>query len=132
MNKIQSLVLLSLSLAVLAACTIAVILALPFLAPRDVPLVVTPTPTVLSFMGHGDDFVTFDNPIPGLALFFIKHTGDHFFAATLKDSDGRLQALLANSIGAYEGETTEHMERGQYILGIKADGPWLVVVGLPK
>lgn len=83
-------------------------------------------------MGQGDDFVTFDNPNPGMALCFVKHTGEHFFAATLKDSDGRLQALLANSIGAYEGETAERLESGRYVLEIKADGSWLVVIGLPE
>lgn len=130
------LILSALAVVVCLVFTVIVVLIIGRVSPISPATAVAPdptsTPTVLTFMGEGDDFIMFDNATPGLAAFFIKHTGNHFFSVTLNDSGGRFLALLANEIGAYEGESVERLERGGYVLEIKADGRWLVVIGLPE
>lgn len=139
MNKTQLIILAGLALTVLVVCLIVSVLAVPLLLSREAPPPTaietpgpTPTSTVLTFTGEGDDFIMFDNPKSGLAAFGIRHIGEHFFSVMLNDANGGYLALLAIENGKYEGQSVEHLDRGSYIIEIKADGPWYVVIGLPE
>lgn len=133
------LILSALAIAVCLVFAVVIVLVIGRVSPASLPPVSatdtpgpTPTPSVLSFTGQGDDFIMFDNPRSGLTAFGIRHIGEHFFSVTLNDSGGRYLVLLTNEIGEYEGQSVEHLERGGYVLEIKADGPWYVVIGLPE
>jgi len=77
-------------------------------------------------MGHGNDVRSFNVTETGLKTFTIHHTGEHNFAITLKNEDGKYIALLANAIGDYSGKTSERLVIGKYNLDITADGDWTI------
>jgi hypothetical protein len=78
--------------------------------------------------GHGDDVRSFNVTETGLHTFTLHHTGDHNFAITLKDDDGKYIALLVNEIGDYSGKNSEKLAIGRYWLNIEADGDWAIAI----
>lgn len=65
----------------------------------------------------------------GLARFSLRHTGTRNFSVWLMDSDGKRLDLLANQIGAWDGEKAVRIDKaGPYVLDVTADGDWQVVV----
>lgn len=134
MTKMQLLILSILGLAVLATCLVAGVLVVSRLpdstpGPSATPGP-TPTITALTFMGQSDDFIIFQNPRPGLAAFGFAHRGAGLFAVELVQ--GERSDVLAIETGEYDGRTTHRLEAGEYVVNVTADGPWMVVVGLPQ
>jgi hypothetical protein len=76
--------------------------------------------------GHGDDVRSFNVTETGLEIFTMHHNGDHNFAITLKDDNGKYISLLVNEIGEYSGKNSERLTIGKYWLNIKADGDWTI------
>ncbi len=61
----------------------------------------------------------------GLITFSLKHDGSSNFIVTLYAAKGGYEALVANEIGSYEGETTVQVSNsGIYYLEVTADGTW--------
>ncbi len=133
MTKIQVLILSILGLVVLAICLVAGALIVSGLPRAAVPAATpgpSPTPAVLTFMGQSDDFFIFQNRVPGLAAFGFAHRGKGLFTVELVH--GGRSEMLAIEIGEYDGQTTRHLEAGEHVVNVTADGPWMVVVGLPE
>ena len=80
----------------------------------------------INLAGHGDDVRMFNTTQSGEKIFTMHHDGDHNFAITLKDEDGRYISLLANEIGEYNGKKSENLTAGNYTLDITADGEWTI------
>jgi hypothetical protein len=76
--------------------------------------------------GHGKDIRSVNITETGQKTFSMRHTGDHNFAITLKDENGKYIALLVNEIGEYAGKKTEQLIAGDYNLEITADGDWTI------
>ena len=69
---------------------------------------------------------------PELTTFTMTHEGESNFAPRLLDDNGDLVALLANTIGSYQGSAAASVDAGQYRLDVAADGAWEVVVEQPS
>lgn len=76
--------------------------------------------------GYGNDVRPVNITETGQKTFSMRHTGDHNFAITLKDENGKYISLLVNEIGEYAGKKTERLIAGDYYLEITADGDWSV------
>lgn len=65
-------------------------------------------------MGQSDNFVTFDNEVPGLAAFGFAYRGDGLFVVELIYGSGQSSGILAIEIGEYKGEITHRLQAGHY------------------
>jgi hypothetical protein len=90
------------------------------------------TPIVLEFKGVGDKVIFFDVPASGAGLIGFGYIGEHNFIVNLFTTDGRLIDQPVNHIGEYKGERALSLEKGSYMLEIKADGDWFVVILPPQ
>lgn len=139
LSPLQKIILVTLALVaaiVIVAATVAVMWLLAHRPTPEQPAAPTapgptPTPIIYQFNGQGDDSIAFDSPETGAALIGLAHTGERNFIVELM-RNGTMVDLLANTIGAYQGEQTIRLERGSYILNIQADGPWLIVILPPQ
>ena len=102
--------------------------------PASLPTAKAPpgTPIVLEFKGVGDKVIFFDVPASGAGLIGFGYIGEHNFIVNLLSADGRLIDQPVNHIGEYKGERALPLEKGSYMLEIKADGDWFVVILPPQ
>lgn len=76
--------------------------------------------------GQGNRIRSYNTTESGSKIFTLHHDGDHNFAITLKDENGKYIALLVNEIGEFNGKTSETLAAGNYTLDITADGEWTI------
>lgn len=61
----------------------------------------------------------------GAVIFNYTYKGQHNFIVTLKDSDAKVVALVANEIGSISGSKSVNIrESGTYLLDVEAEGKW--------
>jgi hypothetical protein len=78
-------------------------------------------------MGTGDAVYRVVPPSSGLATVTLTHEGDENFAVSAYPEGGGFPDLLANEIGAFNGQTV--LPDGTWLLEIVADGTWSVTPG---
>ncbi|HKV83640.1 MAG TPA: toll/interleukin-1 receptor domain-containing protein [Ktedonobacterales bacterium] len=82
-----------------------------------------------SFNGNGQTATSLFKLPGGLVIFRMKHVGRRNFIVSLIDHTGHSAQSLANKIGTFDGAKAIQVERsGAYVLEIKADGDWSIVV----
>jgi hypothetical protein len=67
----------------------------------------------------------------GLTVVEATHDGESNFQVYFVD-DSDYDSVLVNEIGAYEGETAELLDAGDYQLDVEADGDWSIDVRQPR
>lgn len=83
---------------------------------------------LINMTGSGDDVKKFTVAGTGLQVFRFTHDGDSDFMVWLKNSKGKLVALLVSEKGSYSGTTSRQLSAGVYYLEISADGTWSVQI----
>ena len=81
----------------------------------------------VKYTGNGE-MVTDFLRLEGLTTFNMKHSGSRNFIVILRDDKGNWKELLANEIGSYTGNKAVGVEKGTYIIGIRADGNWEIEI----
>lgn len=83
----------------------------------------------IDLTGTGDTAVQPLQLSSGLRRFTMTHDGSSNFAVWLIDSAGNKKDLLANEIGAWEGEKAVGITKtGVHYLDVTADGAWTIRV----
>lgn len=88
-------------------------------------------PDPITLEGNG---ATVSDPIDiegGLVVVDAEHDGDSNFQIHFV-GDGDFDDMFVNEIGAYEGETADVIEDGEYLVEIEADGGWSIEIRQPR
>jgi len=83
----------------------------------------------LELSGTGDEITDIFSLNPGLLRVEYGHTGNRNFIVYLLDNEGSVVGLLANEIGETRGSSACRVNSsGSYLLEIKADGGWAIIL----
>lgn len=89
----------------------------------------TPKPEPLVLTGSGQSVA---GPFPlktGLARIAMTSSGTRNFIVKLMDDQGKTVELLANQIGAWEGEKAVRVEKaGSHLIDVAASGAWTITI----
>lgn len=93
-------------------------------------------PAPINLSGNGQQATDPFQLQDGLAIFKMTHQGDRNFSGTLLDSNGQraggFDSLLVNAIGPFNGSKAVQTTAGQYLIDLKAGGPWTITVEQPR
>jgi hypothetical protein len=85
-----------------------------------------------SFKGFGQEATRTFSLSAGLAVITLKHRGSSNFIVSLLDNAGDRRDSFVNTIGSCSISRAVHITRdGDYLLNIKADGAWEIVIAQP-
>jgi hypothetical protein len=92
-----------------------------------------PAPAPINLSGSGQQASQKFNLEQGLSIFTLSNSGDSNFSVWLMDQNGNNIALLANTIGSFNGSMAVGIDTaGQYLLNVKSDGSWSVNITQPR
>jgi hypothetical protein len=85
-----------------------------------------------SFRGYGQEATSTFSLSEGLAVVTLKHRGSRNFIVDLLNDHGNGTVLLTNTIGSCSISRAVRVDSsGRYLLNVKADGAWEIVITQP-
>jgi hypothetical protein len=97
--------------------------------PNNLPSAPSSAPLVLT--GGGSDLQKFDTWQSGGYIFTSTYSGDGNFVVWIKDSNGNMVGLAANTIDSSTGSKMVHLDADTYYAEVTANGPWTITITPP-
>ncbi|MBN4925920.1 BatA domain-containing protein [Hoyosella rhizosphaerae] len=98
----------------------------------ELEVIFEPDPIVISGVGQTatDSFLIEG----GATKFTMSHDGASNFQAIVLDfaTGDRAGSSLVNEIGTFRGSTIRHLPAGEFVIDVRADGPWELLIEQPR